>query len=175
MIYFAFLIATAVAYFYAGHLILVIAAIVTGIMTARSTASAIALSVAELKARGLPWVMKRVLLLRAKYLFVCLGCGMTWVNERGLKCRRPHRMLFSAAVLLLSLLFPNPGHSQTTQQTFRDSSGREVGRSSTDTRGNVTYYDAMGRNTGRSVTNGNTTTTYDNMGRRTGSISRCSK
>ncbi len=33
-----------------------------------------------------------------------------------------------------------------------------------------TFYDAMGRNTGRSATNGNTTTTYDNFGRRTGTI-----
>ena len=50
--------------------------------------------------------------------------------------------------------------------------GRNVGRSTTDTRGNTTFYDAMGRNTGRSVTSGNTTTTYDNIGRRMGSIGR---
>ena len=35
------------------------------------------------------------LLLRAKHLFVaamvCLSCGVTWVNEGGLRCRRPHR------------------------------------------------------------------------------------
>ena len=48
--------------------------------------------------------------------------------------------------------------------------GRTTGRSVTDTKGNSTFYDAMGRNTGRSTTNGNTTTTYDNFGRRTGTI-----
>jgi hypothetical protein len=56
-------------------------------------------------------------------------------------------------------------------QTFKDASGRTLGRSVTDSRGNTTFYDAMGRNTGRSVTRGGgTTTVYDQMGRQTGTI-----
>jgi hypothetical protein len=61
--------------------------------------------------------------------------------------------------------------AQTTQRTFEDASGRNVGRSVTDGRGNSTYYDSMGRNTGRSTSDsqGNRAV-YDNMGRRTGTV-----
>ena len=61
--------------------------------------------------------------------------------------------------------------AQTTQQTFEDANGRNVGRATTNSRGNTTFYDERGRNTGRSTTDsqGNTTL-YDNMGRRSGSI-----
>jgi hypothetical protein len=58
--------------------------------------------------------------------------------------------------------------AQTTQRTYQDSMGRNVGRSTTDAQGRSTFYDNMGRNTGRSETQGNTTTFYDNMGRQTG-------
>ena len=51
-----------------------------------------------------------------------------------------------------------------------DTSGRELGRSVTDSRGSTTFYDAMGRTTGRSVTSGGTTTVYDNIGRQTGTV-----
>jgi YD repeat-containing protein len=94
-------------------------------------------------------------------------------------------------VALLALLVSDAAVAQ--QRTYRDSMGRNIGRSITDTRGNTTSYDAMGRNTGRSVTdsrgnttfydsfgrntgrsttNGNKTTTYDSFGRRTGSTQR---
>jgi YD repeat-containing protein len=69
----------------------------------------------------------------------------------------------------------NIGRSVTDARgntTFYDSMGRNTGRSVTDSRGNTAFYDSMGRNTGRSTTNGNTTTTYDNFGRRTGSIQK---
>jgi hypothetical protein len=61
-------------------------------------------------------------------------------------------------------------HAQTTQRSFQDPMGRNIGRSTTDTQGNTTFYDAQGRNQGRAVTNGNVTTTYDNMGRQTGTV-----
>ena len=53
-------------------------------------------------------------------------------------------------VALLALLASDPAMAQ--HQTFRDANGRTLGRSTTDARGNTTYYDSMGRNTGRSVT-----------------------
>jgi YD repeat-containing protein len=77
-------------------------------------------------------------------------------------------MRFIVALLLMS----GTAMAQVQNRTFQDSMGRNTGRSVTDSRCNTTFYDAMGRNTGRSATSGNTTTTYDNMGRRTGSISR---
>jgi hypothetical protein len=69
-----------------------------------------------------------------------------------------------------ALLLPTAALAQTKSHTFRDASGRAIGRSVTDTKGNATYYDSMGRNTGRSVTSGGTTTVYDQMGRQTGTI-----
>ena len=75
---------------------------------------------------------------------------------------------FIVALILLSL--SDTAMAQQQHQTFKDANGREVGRSTTDSRGNTTYYDAIGRNTGRSVTSGGTTTVYDRMGRQTGTI-----
>ena len=75
-----------------------------------------------------------------------------------------------AVIILLALM--QGALAQTTNRTYQDSMGRNVGRSSTDTHGNTTFYDAMGRNTGRASTQGNTTTFYDNMGRQTGRSSR---
>ncbi len=75
--------------------------------------------------------------------------------------------------IVLALLLPTVALAQQSSnsiETFRDASGREIGRSVTDTRGSTTFYDAMGRTTGRSVTSGGTTTTYDQMGRQTGTI-----
>jgi len=71
-------------------------------------------------------------------------------------------------VALLALLASTAAMAEPQRQTFKDANGRTLGRSSTDARGNTTYY-SMGRNTGRSVTdtNGNTTF-YDEMGRNTG-------
>ena len=72
--------------------------------------------------------------------------------------------------IALALLMPTVALAQQQHQTFKDASGREVGRSVTDSRGSTTFYDAMGRNTGRSVTSNGTTITYDAMGRQTGTI-----
>ena len=95
------------------------------------------------------------------------------------------------AMIAIATALPIAALAQTTQRTFQDSMGRNVGRSVTDTkghttyydnmgrttgraatdsRGNATFYDAMGRNTGRATTSGKTTTTYDSMGRQTGTI-----
>ncbi|MBT1509353.1 hypothetical protein KIP88_02465 [Bradyrhizobium sp. SRL28] len=51
---------------------------------------------------------------------------------------------------------------------YYDSSGRSVGRSSTDSQGTTTFYDAGGRVTGRESKSGNTTTIYDAAGRNVG-------
>jgi hypothetical protein len=52
-------------------------------------------------------------------------------------------------------------------KTFRDSMGREVGRS--EQRGNATiYFDAMGRRVGRSERRGEETIYFDDKGRRVG-------
>jgi hypothetical protein len=59
-----------------------------------------------------------------------------------------------------------------SRQTYRDNMGREVGRSTTDARGNTTFYNPLGQQTGRAVTNGNSTTYRDNMGRQTGTTQR---
>jgi len=78
------------------------------------------------------------------------------------------RFLFSISILVL---LTGMASAQTSQHTFRDSSGRTMGRSVTDSQGRTNYYDSMGRTTGRSATDsrGNTTV-YDNMGRQTGTI-----
>ena len=73
-------------------------------------------------------------------------------------------------LIVALLLMTDVAMAQVQNRTYRDSMGRNTGRSVTDSRGNVTYYDAMGRTTGRSTTNGNTTTVYDQMGRQTGTI-----
>jgi hypothetical protein len=73
-------------------------------------------------------------------------------------------------IVSLIALLVSDGASSQTQQTFKDSMGRNVGRSVTDSSDRTTFYDNMGRNTGRAVTRGSTTTTYDNMGRQTGTI-----
>lgn len=74
-------------------------------------------------------------------------------------------------IAALALALVSSASAQTTERTYRDSSGREIGRSSTDARGNTTFYDASGRNTGRASNNGTSTTTvYDPNGRQTGTI-----
>ena len=60
--------------------------------------------------------------------------------------------------------------AEPLRQTFKDANGREVGRSTSDTKGNTVFFDAMGRNTERSVTNGNSAIVYDQMGRQTVTI-----
>ena len=74
---------------------------------------------------------------------------------------------------LVAILFAvtiSPALGQTTSNTFKDASGREIGRSVTDTKGNTTFYNSLGQNTGRSTTQNGTTTVYDNVGRQQGAI-----
>jgi len=80
----------------------------------------------------------------------------------------PYRLVLSTVCILGGMI--SSAMAQTTSTNFRDTSGRTIGRSVTDTKGNTTFYDSMGRNTGRSVTSGGTTTVYDRMGRQTGTI-----
>jgi hypothetical protein len=61
--------------------------------------------------------------------------------------RKEKVMRFIVALLALSV--SDAALAQQQHQTFRGANGRTLGRSSTDTRGNTTYYDSMGRNTGR--------------------------
>ena len=71
-----------------------------------------------------------------------------------------------AGIMLLGLM--SDAAAQVRQETFRDSMGRTVGRSVTDTHGNTTFFDASGRVTGRSTTSGKQTTIYGGDGRRVG-------
>ena len=73
-------------------------------------------------------------------------------------------------IFLLFLMGREFAHAQTTQRTFQDPMGREVGRSSTDTRGNTTFYNERGQNTGRSSTQNGTTTIYNERGQVTGTV-----
>jgi len=67
------------------------------------------------------------------------GRAMTLDLERA----RP--VPLAVVAILLGLLVPTAAFAQQQHQTFRDANGRTLGRSSTDSRGNTTFYDAMGR------------------------------
>jgi YD repeat-containing protein len=74
-----------------------------------------------------------------------------------------------AKILLALLTFPMmTGAASAQQRTFYDSSGKVVGRSSTDSQGTTTNYDSRGRVISRESTNGNQTTIYDASGRNVG-------
>jgi hypothetical protein len=60
-------------------------------------------------------------------------------------------------------------------RTYKNANGQTIGRSSTDARGNTTFYDNMGRQQGRSSTSNGTTTFRDNMGRETGQATRSNR
>jgi hypothetical protein len=71
-----------------------------------------------------------------------------------------------AALMLLAtiMLIGHVRAEPLTTRTFKDSMGREIGRSTTH--GNTTtFQDNMGRDTGRAVRSGSGTTFYDSMGR----------
>ena len=71
-------------------------------------------------------------------------------------------------IALILLLASTAATAEPQRQTFKDASGRTLGYSTTDARGNTIFRDSMARNTGRSVTSGGTTTFYDQMGRQVG-------
>ena len=60
------------------------------------------------------------------------------------------------------------GAASAQQRTFYDSSGKVVGRSTTDSSGTTTNYDSRGRVISRESTSGNQTTIYDAGGRNVG-------
>ena len=70
-----------------------------------------------------------------------------------------------AALLALSVLATE---ASAESRTFYNSSGRNVGRSATDSNGTVTNYDSKGQVISRESTSGNTTTAYDKSGQPVG-------
>jgi len=74
-------------------------------------------------------------------------------------------------ILLTLLTFAiMTGAASAQQRTFYDSSGKVVGRSSTDSSGATTNYDSRGNVISRESTSGNTTTIYDARGRDVGRV-----
>ena len=71
---------------------------------------------------------------------------------------------------ILGLLM-HAAFGQTSQHTFRDSSGRVMGYSTTNNAGTV-YRNDRGQTTGRSTTNSTGTTFYNSRGQQTGRISK---
>jgi YD repeat-containing protein len=74
-------------------------------------------------------------------------------------------MTNTTKILLALLTFAISTAASAQQRTFYDSSGKIVGRSSTDSQGTTTFYDASGRVTAKESKSGNTTTVYDERGR----------
>ena len=60
------------------------------------------------------------------------------------------------------------GAASAQSRTFYDSSGKVVGRSSTDSAGTITNYDRSGKVVSRATTTGSTTTLYEAAGRNIG-------
>ena len=101
---------------------------------------------------------------------VLLGGFIGQITERSSAGSERRWVLVVGAVILLLLSWLGPSKAQTTQHTFRDASGRSMGRSVTDTRGNTTFYNSLGQNTGRSSTQNGTTTIYNRLGQQQGTI-----
>ena len=79
------------------------------------------------------------------------------------------RQLGSGVVVALVALIIMTGAALAQERTLYDSSGRVVGRASTDSQGTTTFRDAGGRTTGRESPNGSGgTTIYDPGGRAIG-------
>ena len=70
--------------------------------------------------------------------------------------------------MIAALLAVLASEASAQSRQYYDSSGKSVGRFSTDSQGATTIYDAAGRVTGRTSTSGNTTTIYDDRGRNVG-------
>jgi YD repeat-containing protein len=76
------------------------------------------------------------------------------------------KMILLALIALAAL--PTDASAQSRQ--YYGSSGKSVGRSSTDSSGTVTNYDARGKVISRETTTGKTTTIYDAGGRNVGRV-----
>ena len=77
--------------------------------------------------------------------------------------------IVSALILIISSVCIASAQSKTT---YRDSKGRSVGSSTTNSSGKTTYRDSRGRTTGSATTNSSGKTTYrDAKGRTTGTSS----
>ena len=71
-------------------------------------------------------------------------------------------------LLALLMLATLTGAASAQSHSFYDSSGRVVGRSSTDSQDTTTIYDSRGKVINRELTSGNQTTIYDAGGRNVG-------
>jgi len=92
-----------------------------------------------------------------------------WPERR--KFFRTLGYIFCGFIVYLALLVLFIATTEAAERaTIKNANGQTIGRSSTDARGNTTFYDGMGRTTGRSAPSYGGTTFYDNMGRQTGSI-----
>ena len=74
----------------------------------------------------------------------------------------------SIAAIVFTLLCITAG---SAQETYRNSNGQVVGRSTTNNAG-TTFYNSLGQQTGRAVTNNVGTTFYNSKGQQTGSARR---
>ena len=73
----------------------------------------------------------------------------------------PMAMSILQALLTLAMMI---GVASAQQRTYYDSSGKVIGRSSTDSQGTTTSYDSRGNVISREPTSGSTTTVYDASG-----------
>ena len=76
----------------------------------------------------------------------------------------------NSKILLALVLTVVMSQVHAQQRTLYDSSGKVVGRATTDSQGSTTAYDASGRVTGRTSKSGDTTTIYDATGRNVGKV-----
>ncbi len=86
---------------------------------------------------------------------------------RAQRSRYDQRMT-NPILLALTLAMMMTGGALAEQRTFYNSSGKVVGRSSTNSSGTTTIYDSRGRVISRESTSGNRTTIYDAAGRLVG-------
>jgi FlaG/FlaF family flagellin (archaellin) len=105
-------------------------------------------------------------------LFAAFVVIRVWENrnrDREMNRRVANMLMIFIAFILLGTL-ATTARGQTTSHEFKDTSGRSMGRSVTDTKGNTTFYNSLGQNTGRSNTQNGITTIYNERGQQTGTI-----
>jgi YD repeat-containing protein len=88
--------------------------------------------------------------------------------RRAQRSRYDQRMTNPILLAVLTLAMMMTGGALAEQRTFYDSSGKVVGRSSSNSSGTTTNYDSRGRVISRETTSRNRTTIYDAAGRLVG-------
>jgi hypothetical protein len=84
--------------------------------------------------------------------------------------RRIRRAVVLTVYVVMMILILASISGAQTNSTIRDTSGRTIGRTVTDSKGNTTFYNSLGQNTGRSSTQHGITTIYNERGQQTGTI-----